>query len=207
MVPEALRTKYIVRPPLDEWVNQSGNIILIGEAAHPLMVCVFDSLPFRFVLFTCRNLFQPFTMHNASLTVEDAAVLGSLMSHLSSPDQLPQMLQAYQDLRLQRVKQVQDSELNNAALVTQADPQIRAMRDAALGQSLKQQSSSLDKWSDEQLRTQWEEIGAVFGYDAADAAEDWWIKWGALGELSRKEASRPLFNFSFHVTQTVDEVA
>jgi len=129
------------------------------------------------------------------------------MSHLSSREQLPQILEAYQDLRLLRVKQVREIELNNAALVTYTDPQMQAMRNAALGQSLKQQSTAYDKWSDEQLNMQWEEIGAVFGYDAADVAEDWWIKWGALGELSREEISRPIFDFSFHVTQTVDEVA
>jgi len=128
------------------------------------------------------------------------------MSHLSSREQLPQILEAYQDLRLLRVKQVRETELNNAALVTYTDPQMQTMRNAALGQSLKQ-STAYDKWSDEKLNAQWQEIGAVFGYDAADAAEDWWIKWGALGELSREEISRPVFDFSFHITQTVDEVA
>jgi salicylate hydroxylase len=127
------------------------------------------------------------------------------MSHLSSREQLAQILEAYQDLRLLRIRQVQESELNHAALVTETDPQIRARRDAALSQSLKRHLD--DKWSDEQLRSQWEDIGAVFGYDAADAAEDWWTKWGALGELSREDASQSLFNFSFHVTQTVAEVA
>lgn len=205
MAPEALRSKYIVRPPLDEWVDESGTILLIGEAAHPLMVRL--SLKFLFFLLTCRTVFQPFTIHNASLTVEDAAVLGSLMSHLSSRKQLPHILEAYQDLRLLRVKQVRETELNNATLVTHPDPQMQAMRNAALSQSLKQQGDTHDKWSDELLSAQWEEVGALFGYDATDAAEDWWVKWGALGEIGLEEVSQPLFNFSFHVTQTVNEVA
>ena len=126
------------------------------------------------------------------------------MSHISSRDQIPQLLEAYQDLRILRVKQVQESELNNAALVTHADPEVQKMRDAALGQSLNQAASS-GEWSDEQLSAQWDEIGAVFGYDAADAAEDWWIKWGALGDISRENAFQP-FSFSFQVTQSVNEL-
>ena len=124
------------------------------------------------------------------------------MSHISSRDQVPQLLEAYQDLRIMRVKQVQESELNNAALVTHADPEVQKMRDAALGQSLNLAAS--EQWSDEQLSAQWDEIGTVFGYDAADAAEDWWIKWGALGDISRENAFQA-FSFNFQVTQSINE--
>jgi len=41
MVPEALRSLYVVRQPLDDWVDQSGTVFLLGEAAHPLMVLSF----------------------------------------------------------------------------------------------------------------------------------------------------------------------
>ena len=35
---------------------------------------------------------------------------------------------------------------------------------------------------DRELREQFQEIFEVWGYDARDAAEDWWIQWGVLGE-------------------------
>lgn len=35
---------------------------------------------------------------------------------------------------------------------------------------------------DKELRAQFQEIFEVWGYDARDAAEDWWVQWGVLGE-------------------------
>lgn len=38
LVPMALRTKYQKREFIEEWVDESGRIVLIGEAAHPTLV-------------------------------------------------------------------------------------------------------------------------------------------------------------------------
>jgi salicylate hydroxylase len=38
MVPTAQRAKYVVRDRVEEWVDHSGRMLLIGEAAHPLLV-------------------------------------------------------------------------------------------------------------------------------------------------------------------------
>ncbi|KAJ6615469.1 hypothetical protein B0H10DRAFT_1949840 [Mycena sp. CBHHK59/15] len=50
----AQRMKYVVRDRVEEWVDHSGRMLLIGEAAHPLLPC---------------------STHGASLTVEDAEAL------------------------------------------------------------------------------------------------------------------------------------
>jgi hypothetical protein len=49
MVDECLRTKYIKREQAEEWVDDSGRILLLGAAAHPLIVRIrlskyFDSM-------------------------------------------------------------------------------------------------------------------------------------------------------------------
>jgi salicylate hydroxylase len=41
LAPYALRAKYVKRAAVDEWVHESGRIVLIGEAAHPMLVRVF----------------------------------------------------------------------------------------------------------------------------------------------------------------------
>ena len=44
-------------------------------------------------------LSQPYRAQGAAIAVEDAAVLGAILSHVSSLSQVPALLQAYQDLR------------------------------------------------------------------------------------------------------------
>ncbi|KAF9005899.1 hypothetical protein BDQ17DRAFT_1303286 [Cyathus striatus] len=189
-VPDAMRTRYMLRDIPDDWVDESGKVVVIGEAAHPMMASIMA------MLMTYPDIysnFQPCTIHNNSLAIEDAAVLGGLMSRLHSSEQIPQLLDAFQDLRRERCVEVRKSELRNAELVTLPPGEARDSRDAGMQLSLTEQD-----WSDEQLREQWENIGEVFGYDAQEEAEDWWIKWGSLGDC------RPFhepFNLVFEVTQ------
>ncbi len=54
------------------------------------------SVPLRGVLI---SLLQPYRAQGAAIAVEDAAVLGALLSYVSSLPQVPTLLQAYQELR------------------------------------------------------------------------------------------------------------
>lgn len=38
LIPDALRTKFVRREQSEDWVDESGRLVLIGEAAHPIMV-------------------------------------------------------------------------------------------------------------------------------------------------------------------------
>ncbi|KAJ8521570.1 hypothetical protein ONZ45_g1727 [Pleurotus djamor] len=181
------RTKYVLRAPPDEWVHPSGRMLLIGEAAHPLL---------------------PFSTQGAGMAVEDAACLGSLMSRLYSWDQIPMLLEAFQDLRKDRCMDVGLTELNNATLVTLPPGPTRDGRDAAFRQAyaaLQKAQQCGERWSDEELKQQWDEIGFVFAHHARESAEDWWVNWGALGEGGKgKIMHEPLkLNFEVEVTETV----
>ncbi|KAF8892106.1 hypothetical protein BD779DRAFT_1670451 [Infundibulicybe gibba] len=162
LAPTALRTKHVIRSHIEDWVDETGKLLLIGEAAHPLLPC---------------------STHSTSLVVEDAQVLGVLMSRLRSWDQLPQFMEAFQDIRQGRCHHVYYCELNNAALVTLPPGEHRDMRNAGMRLSL--QAGDCE-WDENQLRAQWDEIGEVFGYNAREAAEDWWVKWGTLTESTQK---------------------
>lgn len=37
--PDCLVTKWIDRDPLEEWSDETGRLVLMGDAAHPAMVC------------------------------------------------------------------------------------------------------------------------------------------------------------------------
>lgn len=179
---------------MEEWVDQSGRLVLIGEAAHPLLVSQFSCcVPVGLYLLA----YQPCSMHGPSLAMEDAVVFGVLFSRLRNYGQIPILTEAYQDLRMSRCKMVNEGELNNARLVWMPPGKAREQRDAYMKAS---RASGNEHWDEGQLRKQWEEIAGVFGYCARDAAEDWWVNWGALRE--RSQAMNPL-EFDY---QTVTEV-
>ena len=94
------------RKPLPTWVHPKGRLVLLGDACHPMLVRVntssflsFLSTATRWHLLTDQSLPQPYRAQGAAIAVEDAAVLGAILSHVSSLAQVPALLQAYQDLR------------------------------------------------------------------------------------------------------------
>ncbi|KAL0953594.1 hypothetical protein HGRIS_004802 [Hohenbuehelia grisea] len=180
--PDALRTKYVAYPPLEDWVDDHGCMLLIGEAAHCMLACA---------------------THNASLAVEDAVVLGSLMSRLRSREQIPMLLQAFQDIRFQRCTDTVLSELNMASLCTIPAGPERDARDAGLKAAMLEVADRDHRWTDQQLLEQWQEVGHIFGYNARDAAEDWWVNWGSIGESSDAMPVHKPLNLRFEVTETI----
>jgi salicylate hydroxylase len=166
LMPDALRTKYVIRDYVEDWTDESGRLVLIGEAAHPLLPC---------------------SMHGPSLAVEDAVVFGVLFSRLRNYEQIPLLTETYQELRFARCKSVHESELRNSELVTLPPGEARDQRNANMKMAM---GVGNDRWDEGQLREQWEEIAGVFGYNARDAAEGWWVSWGALKE--RSQAMNPL---------------
>jgi len=182
LAPDALRTKHMTRDIAEDWVDETGRIAIIGEAAHPLLPC---------------------STHGASLAVEDAAVMGVLMSRLRTWEQIPQFMEGFQDVRQARCTHVRLSELHNAALVTLPPGEDRAMRDAAMRLSLHADAD----WDDTRLRAQWEEIGEVFGYNALEAAEDWWIKWGSIGDSAKVISFHEPMSWAHAVTKVDVQVS
>ncbi|KAF8173878.1 hypothetical protein K438DRAFT_132120 [Mycena galopus ATCC 62051] len=161
MMPTAQRVKYVLRDRIEEWVDQGGRMVLIGEAAHPLL---------------------PHSTQGAAMAVEDAEALGVLMSHLGSLEQIPQLTEGFQELRRKRCDFIHHGELSNAQLTTMPAGQMRDMRDAGLRLSLE---TGVENWDDGALRNQWEQIEEGFAYHAREASEDWWMKWGSLGDTTK----------------------
>lgn len=81
---DVLKTALYERDPLPFW--SKGAITLLGDACHPMM---------------------PFMAQGAGQAIEDAVVLGRYLQDLTSPTQVAQALQAYQQARLERTSQIQ----------------------------------------------------------------------------------------------------
>ncbi|KAF8997129.1 hypothetical protein BDZ89DRAFT_1083842 [Hymenopellis radicata] len=153
------------RPPLEEWVD--NRMAVMGAAVH--------SMP-------------PGSIQDCALTVEDGAVLAKLFSHLHSKDQIQSFLYAFQDLRQPRCASVYAKEVGIVQYMVvppgdfqqMRDDSMRAKRDAGMG--------ILEAVGDLEEPPEWAEIKEVFGYDAEDDADNWWVEWGLLRERARVNA-------------------
>ncbi|OCH96366.1 FAD/NAD(P)-binding domain-containing protein [Obba rivulosa] len=149
-----VRTRFLRRPEgVPDWIDQTGRIVLIGEAAHPWF---------------------PGGTHGASMAVEDAVVFGRLFSNLRSWSQVPSFLSAFQELRQARCDAVLQSDIANAKLVALPPGPYADARNADMHRQL-------DDWDEGALKENFEAIAEIFGYDAGDAADEWWVDWGRFG--------------------------
>ncbi len=128
---------------------------------------------------------QPYRAQGAAMAIEDAAVLGHLLSRLAHPEQLPVLLQAYEALRLPRTAETQSQSRLNQAIFHLPDGPEQRQRDADMRQAAELERGrvrggengmaagdasvgSTNQWADEKKSR------IQFGYDADEAAERWW---------------------------------
>ena len=123
--------------------------------------------------------------------MEDAVVLGTIFSRLSSRDHIIPFLGAYQELRQHRCQAVRISEVEKMAfLMLPAGPE-RDARDASMRAELDRGELDWTEADEGALRQQWEEFRDDFGYNAYEAADTWWVEWGVLLERVNAAASTP----------------
>ncbi|KAF9459024.1 hypothetical protein BDZ94DRAFT_1062718 [Collybia nuda] len=154
----------IEHPELEDWVDDSGRLVVIGEAAHPL---------------------PPGSIQECAMAVEDGAVLAKLFSHLRSEDQISHFLYAFQDLRQQRCARVLKKEINDIAFMTMPPGETQQCRDSVMRAKRDAGLDVLDAGSNMEETPEWAEIKEVFGYDAEDDADNWWMEWGVLRERAK----------------------
>ncbi|EIW83388.1 FAD/NAD(P)-binding domain-containing protein [Coniophora puteana RWD-64-598 SS2] len=160
MCPEMHRQKLIIRQGPEEWTDDSGKIILIGQAAHPIHPC--------WVL-------------SCSVHLEDAETLGTLLSRITDLDQLPGLLEGFQEVGGRRARYIRDISWQEIVGPLWLSPgPARNMRDEAL-----RKADDDSDWDDAMMRKQFDGFYAALGYNARDAADDWWTTWGLLRERSK----------------------
>ncbi|OJA10682.1 hypothetical protein AZE42_01049 [Rhizopogon vesiculosus] len=142
------RVRLFHRESAEEWSDESGRLLLMGEAAHPLYPCVIQS---------------------CSMQLEDAEVLGSLFSRLRDWDQVPHLAEAFQELREARTRAIYAKETRAFGTLWVPPGPQRDARDTAFHRMMVEGHKG---WDENNMRWQWDEIWEVFGYNARDAAED-----------------------------------
>jgi len=69
------------RRELQSWINDQGNLVMIGDSCHPML---------------------PYLAQGANSSIEDGAVLGRVLGHITTRSQLPSALRLFQQLRKKR---------------------------------------------------------------------------------------------------------
>lgn len=151
-------------PPIEDWVDEHGRMVIMGEAAHPLPAG---------------------SLQGGAMAVEDAAVFARLFSHLRDKDQISTFLHAFQDLREDRCASVVHTEQCNLYFqMMPAGPQ-QEQRDQEMRAKTAQGESV---FGGGEASEQWEQLKELWGYDAEDEADDWWVKWGLLRERAKQRS-------------------
>ncbi|EPQ51185.1 FAD/NAD P-binding domain-containing protein [Gloeophyllum trabeum ATCC 11539] len=148
-----------VREPIDSWMHESGRVVLAGDAAHPLL---------------------PTGSHHVAMAIEDAVTLAHLLSHAILPSNIPLLLTTYEELRQLRTHLVQVSESRKRAFASFPHGPEQATRDRGLREAMREALLDWKHADEDYLREEWKEYVELFNYDAREAVEDWWTKWGAL---------------------------
>jgi len=146
MVPEGdvLEWKLCMHMPLIRWVQ--GNCALMGDACHPML---------------------PYVAQGAAQAVEDAASLGVTLSSITSKDQIPLALKAYEKAQKARAEHIQQSCLQTRAALHLPDGPEQQARDQKF-QALSQGGESDDKWNDPQMQE------FLWGWDPEIKAQEAW---------------------------------
>jgi salicylate hydroxylase len=98
------------------------------------------------------------------MALEDAVVLGTLFSHLTSMDQITTFLNAYEEIRMARTVKVKERDVSNAVFIRMPPGPERDARNESA-------RHTRDEWDDGTLKTEFEGLAMLFAYDAYDAAE------------------------------------
>lgn len=151
-------------PPIEDWVDEHGRMVILGEAAHPLPAG---------------------SLQGGAMAVEDAAVFAKLFSHLRDKDQISTFLHAFQDLREDRCASVVHTEQCNLYFQMMPTGPQQEQRDQEMRAKTAQGESV---FGGGEASEQWEQLKELCGYDAEDEADDWWVKWGLLRERAKQRS-------------------
>ncbi|KAL1608552.1 hypothetical protein SLS60_003494 [Paraconiothyrium brasiliense] len=150
--------KLMHREEMPSWVNNQSNLVLIGDACHPML---------------------PYLAQGANSSIEDGAVLGLLLlpSNFTAKSQLPQILQLFQQLRKARGEAIARETFKQRKDFHMRDGQERDARDKIfeewIGRSEELEISGKEfpsRWTCPVVQP-W-----LYGYDAVKEVE------GAVGQ-------------------------
>ncbi|KAJ5723227.1 hypothetical protein N7488_001262 [Penicillium malachiteum] len=131
---------------MEKWVNDKSNLVFIGDACHPML---------------------PYLAQGANSSLEDGAVLGLLLGHMTDKAQLPSILRVYESLRKSRGEAIVRETFKQRHDFHMLDGEEQEKRDqvflSQLGKELKGAYPS--RWTCPEVQP-W-----LYGYDAIKEVE------------------------------------
>ncbi|KAH7240728.1 uncharacterized protein BKA55DRAFT_740604 [Fusarium redolens] len=140
--------KLMHREELDSWINDDSNFVFVGDACHPML---------------------PYLAQGANSAVEDGAVLGLLLGHIKSKDQLPKALSMYEALRKSRGEAIVRETFKQRESFHMPDGPAQEARDETFLSQLgaeELRGPFPSRWTCPQVQP-W-----LYGYDAFEVVED-----------------------------------
>ncbi|KAF9483292.1 FAD/NAD(P)-binding domain-containing protein [Pholiota conissans] len=144
----------VTRPAPDDLVCGDSRIVLVGEAAHPLL---------------------PGANHRTSMVIEDAETLRSIFSRLQQREQLSQFLTAYEEIRAPRCKSVVAYDQQFHRMVRCPAGLEMQIRDEMLRQSMVH--GDWDHMDEAAFRMVWSEELMMYAFDATEQVDSYWTHW------------------------------
>lgn len=159
--------------PAESLVCPNSRVILVGEAAHPAIVClIFIVQP----LYTNERPLQPGGYHATAMGFEDAETLGALFSRIQDRDQLARITTAYEDIRHPRATFVHEYESGYQSILKSPQGPTQQVRDERLR---KLSAFNTGAEIDEDLILEgWGGELLLITHDASEKVEDWWSQYG-----------------------------
>ncbi|KAJ5792672.1 uncharacterized protein N7503_008650 [Penicillium pulvis] len=131
---------------MENWVNDKSNLVFIGDSCHPML---------------------PYLAQGANSSLEDGAVLGMLLGHMTDKAQLPRILRLYESLRKSRGEAIVRETFKQRHDFHMQDGEEQQKRDeiflSQLGKELKGAFPS--RWTCPEVQP-W-----LYGYDAIKEVE------------------------------------
>jgi salicylate hydroxylase len=151
MIKTTLKWPLISGSPLGRWIAQSNKLLIMGDAAHPMV---------------------PYMSEGAAMAVEDGAALAEAIDQVADVKDLPEALHIWETVRIKRTSQMQEASLINGKIWHFADGKLQRARDDAMRPEVegKQFMSSPNQWSDPTTQ-RW-----CYGYDAEWEIRQVWDK-------------------------------
>ncbi|KAJ7651321.1 hypothetical protein FB45DRAFT_1079069 [Roridomyces roridus] len=143
----------------ENWASSHGRLLLIGSAVRAI---------------------PPGAIQETAMAIEDGAIIARLFKHLRTRSQIPQFLNAFQEIRQKRCAAVTESERNVMAFVCLPPGPERAARDGMLREKRNAGVEVFHAVEEQEETPEWRKVKEVFGYEAEDAGDDWWVTWGSL---------------------------
>ncbi|KAJ6578086.1 hypothetical protein B0H19DRAFT_1062631 [Mycena capillaripes] len=163
MISHPRRFPIFEHPALEDWVDRHGRLVVVGAAAHPIPAG---------------------STQYYAMGLEDGAVLAKLFSHLNTHSQISDFLYAFQELRQPRCESVLAAETGIIHYMSMPNCPDQEIRDQAWMAKTAADTDLFEVSDGEEETPEWKEIKDVFGYDAEDEADNWWVTWGLLKQRS-----------------------